>query len=70
MKYTAFTSRKGQAVTARLIVRRVRNLNPEAAGQGEPFTAWRHHAVFIDSPFVMLQAEEHHCGRPGQTDLR
>jgi hypothetical protein len=36
--YTAFTSRKGQAVTARLIVRRVRDLNKKAApGQGELF---------------------------------
>ena len=61
--YTAFTSRKGQAVTARLIVRRVRDLNKKAApGQGELFTAWRYHAVFTDSPFVMLQAEEHHRG--------
>jgi hypothetical protein len=61
--YTAFTSRKGQAVTARLIVRRVRDLSKKAApGQGELFTAWRYHAVFTDSPFVMLQAEEHHRG--------
>lgn len=61
--YTAFTSRKGQAVTARLIIRRVRDLNKKAApGQGELFTAWRYHAVFTDSPFVMLQAEEHHRG--------
>ena len=60
-EYTAFTSRKGQAITARLIVRRVRDLNPKAAaGQGELFTAWRYHAVFTDSPFAMLQAEEHH----------
>jgi len=63
VKYTAFTSRKGQAITARLIVRRVRDLNPKAAaGQGELFTAWRYHAVFTDSPFTMLQAEEHHRG--------
>ena len=58
--YTAFTSRKGQAVTARLIVRRVRDLNPK--GQGELFAAWHYHAVFTDSPFVMLQAEEHDRG--------
>ena len=59
--YTAFTSRKGQAVTARLIVRRVRDLSKKAVpGQGELFAAWRYHAVFTDSPFVMLQAEEHH----------
>jgi hypothetical protein len=63
VEYTAFASRKGQAITARLLVRRVRDLNPKAtAGQGELFTAWRYHAVFTDSPFTMLQAEEHHRG--------
>jgi hypothetical protein len=56
--YTAFTSKKGKAITARLIVRRVKDLNP--AGQDELFPAWRHHAVFTDSPFVMLQAEGDH----------
>jgi hypothetical protein len=62
-EYTAFASRKGQAVTARLIVRRVRDLNRKAAaGQGELFRAWRYHAVFTDSPFTMIQAEEHHRG--------
>ncbi len=62
-QYTAFTSRTGQAITARLIVRRVRDLNKKAAaGQGELFTAWRYHAIFTDSPFVMLQAEDHHRG--------
>ena len=62
-EYTAFTSRKGKAITARLIVRRVRDLNAKTApGQGELFTAWRYHAVFTDSPFVTLQAEEHHRG--------
>jgi len=61
--YTAFTRRKGQAVTARLIVRRVRDLNRQAAkGQNELFPLWRYHAVFTDSPFVLLQAEEHHRG--------
>jgi Transposase DDE domain group 1 len=61
--YTAFTSRTGQAVTARLIVRRVKDLNPSAAsGQGELFTAWRYHAIFTDSPFETLQAEEQHRG--------
>ena len=43
--YTAFASKKGQAVTARLIVRRVRDLNPKAAeGLGELFPVWRYHA--------------------------
>ena len=51
--YTAFTSKKGQAITARLIVRRVKDLNRKAGeGQDELFTVWRYHAVFTDSPFV------------------
>jgi hypothetical protein len=60
--YAAFGSRDHtKAITARLIVRRVRDLSPRAAaGQGELFTAWRYHAVFTDSPFVMLQAEAGH----------
>jgi hypothetical protein len=60
--YTAFTGRKkAEQATARLIVRRVRRLNPEAAaGQDELFTSWRYHTVFTDSPFTMLQAELHH----------
>ena len=49
-EYTAFTSKKGQAVTARLIVRRVRDLNEQAAaGQDELFPVFRYHAVFTDS---------------------
>jgi Transposase DDE domain group 1 len=59
--YTAFASKKGQAITARLIVRRVKDLNRKAAeGQGELFAVWRYHAVFTDSPFATLQAEGHH----------
>jgi hypothetical protein len=61
VEYTAFASKKGQAVTARLIVRRVRDLNRKATqGQGEMFPLWRYHAVFTDSPFETIQAEEHH----------
>ncbi len=59
--YTAFTSKKNKAMTARLIVRRVKDLNRKAGeGQGELFTAWRYHAVFTDSPFTLIQAEEQH----------
>jgi hypothetical protein len=59
--YTAFASRKGQAITARLIVRRVRDLNRKApAGQDELFSCWRYHAVFTDSPFETIQAEAQH----------
>jgi hypothetical protein len=63
MSFTAFTSRrKADHVTARLIVRRVKRLNPAPvpAGQGELFTAWRYHAVFTDSPQPMLDAEQTH----------
>jgi hypothetical protein len=60
--YTAFTSRpKRQHVTGRLIVRRVKRLNPKTTpGQDGLFDAWRHHAVFVTSPFPMLQAESFH----------
>jgi Transposase DDE domain group 1 len=63
--FTAFTSRrKAEHVTARLIVRRVRRLNPASvpAGQSELFAAHRHHAVFTDSPEPMLAAESTHRG--------
>jgi Transposase DDE domain group 1 len=59
--YTAFASKKGQAVTARLVARRVRNLNKQAAaGQDELFPVWRYHAVFTDSPSELIQAEGQH----------
>ncbi len=60
-EYTAFGQSDGSAVTARLIVRRVRDQNQKAApGQGELFPAWRYHAVFTDSPFETVQAEADH----------
>jgi hypothetical protein len=62
--FTAFTSRrKADHVTARLIVRRVRDANPAhgtANAQGELFPVWRHHAVFTDLPRPMLVAEADH----------
>ena len=61
--FTAFTSRrKADHITARLVVRRVRRLNPATvtAGQGELFDTYRHHAVFTDSPMTLLQAETDH----------
>ena len=58
--YTAFASRRRHAVTARLIVRRVRRLAPP--GQTELTPAWRYHAVFTDSPFPMLTTESDHRG--------
>jgi hypothetical protein len=62
--FTAFGSRgKARQVSARLIVRRVRDANPDHVAvdaQGELFRVWRHHAVFTDSPLPMLAAEADH----------
>ncbi|MEU9625177.1 IS1380 family transposase [Streptomyces sp. NPDC048155] len=61
--YTAFTSRtKAERVTARLIVRRVRDLaKPATMGeQGELFPVWRYHPFFTDQPAATLQAEREH----------
>ena len=61
--YTAFTSRRVSAqVTGRLIVRRVKRLNPAGGQQGELFTAYRYHAVFTDSTLELVQAESYHRG--------
>ncbi|MBP2407300.1 IS1380 family transposase [Brachybacterium fresconis] len=63
VEYTAFTSRKqAEHVTARLIVRRVKRLNPRHghSEQGGLLDAYRHHAVFTDSPLSMLAAEASH----------
>ncbi len=63
-RFTAFASRgKTGQVPARLIVRRVRDANPDhvtANEQGELFPVWRHHAVFTDSPLPTLTAEADH----------
>jgi len=62
---TTFTAFEGTrwAVTARLIVRRVKRLDPQQApGQGELFDQYRYHAVFTDSPFLLEQAEAQHRG--------
>jgi hypothetical protein len=60
--YTAFEGTRWQ-VTARLVVRRVKRLNPQQhPGQAELFTQYRYHAVFTDSPFILEQAEAHHRG--------
>jgi hypothetical protein len=58
--YTAFED-TDDAVTARLIARRIPDLNKtQVDEQGELFTVWRYHAAFTDSPFVLVQAEEQH----------
>src|SRR5665648_982189 len=61
--FTAFTSRRrSEHIGARLIVRRVKRLNPKTvpAGQGALFSTWRHHAVFTDSGESMDSAEATH----------
>jgi hypothetical protein len=64
VEFSAFTSKpRAKQVTARLIVRRVRDANPAHVvpdEQGELFPAWRYHAVFTDSPLTLLQAEADH----------
>jgi hypothetical protein len=63
IEFTAFTGRRrAEHVTARLIVRRVRRLNPKTVppGQSEIFAVYRYHAIFTDSPEPMLLAEATH----------
>jgi hypothetical protein len=65
--FTAFTGRRtAEQVTARLIVRRVRRLNPSTAGnggqQGELFDVYRYHCCFTDSPLSLTDAEASHRG--------
>ncbi|MGW1709036.1 hypothetical protein ACWCP8_26880 [Streptomyces sp. NPDC002206] len=52
-RYTAFVGRKkAERVTARLFVRRVRDLaKPAVVGeQGELFPVWRYHPFFTTTP--------------------
>jgi hypothetical protein len=77
--YTAFSSRRqADHIQARLIVRRVKRLNPTAIKpkptsatvkgeetspeQQELFSLYRYHAVFSDSPLTLVQAEKAHRG--------
>lgn len=63
--FTAFTGRrKADHVTCRLVVRRVRRLQPLAGDdgtvQGELFAAYRHHAFITNSTLDLVQADQHH----------
>jgi hypothetical protein len=58
--YTAFAGTR-HAVTARLIVRRIRRDDPaQIPGQEELLPTYRYHAVFTDTPFTLVQAEAQH----------
>ena len=60
--FTAFTShRKHEHVTARLIIRRVKRLNPKVATtQGELVPGYRYHAVFTNVTLGLVEAEATH----------
>jgi len=60
--YQVPSRRLDEHIGARLIVRRVKRLNPKQvpAGQGALSSVWRHHAVFTDSAESMLAAEATH----------
>jgi Transposase DDE domain group 1 len=62
--FTAFTGRrKAEQVTCRLIVRRVRRLQPRASDgsvQGELFATYRHHAFITNSTLTTVAADERH----------
>jgi len=62
--FTAFTGRrKHEHVTCRLIVRRVKRLQPLACDgteQGELFATYRHHAFVTNSTLGMVEADQRH----------
>ena len=60
--FTAFTShRQADHVTARLIVRRVKRLNPHTAKtQGELLPGYRHHPIFTNTSLPTVDAEAAH----------
>ena len=64
--FTAFTGRrKGEHVPCRLVVRRVKRLQPLAGDgsvQGELLTAWRHHAFITNSTLTSIDADQQHRG--------
>jgi hypothetical protein len=59
--YTAFESTTHK-VTARLVVRRDRELNPAPPGQEELFPVWRYHAFLTDTDLPTVEADLTHRG--------
>ncbi|MBQ0906737.1 IS1380 family transposase [Micromonospora sp. U21] len=58
--YTAFVGTRNE-VSARRLVRRIRRDDPQQIpGQEELVPTYRYHAVFTDSPFMLVQAEAQH----------
>lgn len=64
--FTAFTGRrKAEHVACRLVVRRVKRLQPLAGDgteQGELFATYRHHAFITNSTLGLVEADERHRG--------
>jgi hypothetical protein len=64
--FTAFTGRrKAEHVACRLVVRRVKRLQPLAGDgteQGELFATYRHHAFITNSTLSLVEADERHRG--------
>ncbi|MDQ2791432.1 MAG: IS1380 family transposase, partial [Actinomycetota bacterium] len=60
--FTAFTSHpKSRQVHCRLVLRRVKRLNPASTtGQDELFTTWRHHGFITNSTLTTSAADETH----------
>ena len=62
--FTAFTGRrKAEHMECRLIVRRVKRLQPPATDgskQGELFATYRHHAFITNSTLRMVEADQRH----------
>ena len=64
--FVAFSSKKkAHQVPCRLVVRRVRRLQPQASDgtvQGELFAAYRHHAFITNSTLTSVAADQRHRG--------
>jgi hypothetical protein len=62
--FVAFTGRrKAEHVTCRLVVRRVKRLQPlagDGSAQGELFATHRHHAFITNSTLTAVEADAHH----------
>ena len=59
--FTAFTSHpQAHHITARLIVRRVKRLNPNTTTQGELLPGFRYHPIFTNTTLPMIDAEAAH----------